>query len=52
MKRYEANLDPDKAPEGKGFEELYNLQTLTPRPEYLEIYNRVKKDLRDLGMPL
>ena len=52
MKMYEANLDPDKAPAGKSFDEMYNLQTLTPRPEYLEIYNGVKKDLRELGIPL
>jgi methylamine--corrinoid protein Co-methyltransferase len=52
LKRYEANLDPAKAPGGKGFEELYDLRTLTPRPEYVEIYNKVKRDLRELGIPV
>ncbi len=39
-----------KAPQGKSFEELYDLKTLQPRKDYLEIYNGVKKDLEDLGL--
>jgi methylamine--corrinoid protein Co-methyltransferase len=52
LDKVEANLDADKAPEGKGFEELYDLETLTPKPEYLEIYNNVKRELRELGLPV
>jgi methylamine--corrinoid protein Co-methyltransferase len=50
MKRYEADLVPARAPEGKSFEELYDLKALKPRPEYLEIYSKVKRDLEELGL--
>jgi methylamine--corrinoid protein Co-methyltransferase len=52
LKRFETNLDPDKAPEGKGFDELYDLHSLTPKTEYLETYNKVKEELRELGIPV
>jgi methylamine--corrinoid protein Co-methyltransferase len=50
MKKYEADLVPQRAPEGKSFEDLYDLNTLKPRPEYLQVYSRAKKDLEELGM--
>jgi methylamine--corrinoid protein Co-methyltransferase len=39
-----------EAPAGGSFEELYDLKTLTPKKEYVEIYNEVKEDLEDLGL--
>ena len=41
-----------KAPPGYSFEELYDLKTLNPKKEYLEIYLKVKKELQDLGLPI
>ena len=38
------------APQGKSFEELYDLKTVQPKKEYLEIYWKVKKELEDLGL--
>ncbi len=48
LAKYESKLAT--APEGKSFEELYDLKTLQPRKDYLEIYFRVKKELEDLGI--
>jgi methylamine--corrinoid protein Co-methyltransferase len=50
LSRYEHKIH--SAPQGNGFEELYDLKTITPRKEYLEIYLRVKRELQDLGLPL
>jgi len=52
MKKYEGKSEPERAPEGMVFEELYDLKSLKPRPEYLEIYNKVKKDLEELSIPV
>ena len=49
-KKYEDKLSPDKAPVGKSFWELYDLKTVTPKPEYLEIYNKVIHELEDMGL--
>ncbi len=38
------------APEGKSFDELYDLKTLEPKKEYLDIYNKVRGELEDLGL--
>jgi len=48
--KYENMLwDP---PQGKSFRELYDLETLKPKKEYLDLYLRVKKELIDMGVPL
>lgn len=47
--KYEDKLkDP---PKGKSFVECTDLRTLQPKKEWLEIYERVWKELEDLGLP-
>lgn len=40
------------APEGKGFNDCYDLVTLTPTDEYVEVYDEAYKIVKDLGLPL
>jgi len=49
-KKYKDKLDFAVSPVGKPFEELYDLNTLKPRPEHLKQYEEVKKELEDLGL--
>lgn len=42
----------DQRPLGKHFTEVYDLQTVKPKPEWLAIYNEVKGELRAKGLPL
>lgn len=39
-------------PKGKKFTECYDLKTLKPTKEWQEIYNRVKREIIDLGIPV
>ena len=39
-------------PQGKSFRELYDLETLQPKKEYLDLYLKVKRELIELGVPL
>ncbi len=48
ISKYEDKLT--SAPPGKSFEELYDLNTLTPKRNYLELYEKVKRELKDLGL--
>jgi hypothetical protein len=50
--RYKDKLLLADAPKGQPFEELYDLETLTPTPEHLALYDRVKGELIALGVPL
>jgi methylamine--corrinoid protein Co-methyltransferase len=50
LARYEDKLA--KAPEGKSFEELHDLKTLSPREVYLGLYNKMKSEMREIGLPL
>ena len=50
IKTYESNYA--KAPKGKSFRECYNVQTVTPTKEYLEVYDKARATMRDLGVPL
>jgi hypothetical protein len=36
-------------PKGQAVTECYNTQTMTPKPNYLALYRRVKKDLSNTG---
>ncbi len=48
--KYESMLwDP---PIGKSFRDCYDLKTLKPTQEWLDIYLKVKKELIELGVPL
>jgi len=37
---------------GKNFREVYNMDSITPKEEWLEMYNKVKKELKDMGLAL
>lgn len=39
-------------PKGKSFPECFNVQTLEPSEEYLELYLRMRKYAEDLGVPM
>ncbi|MGQ4914678.1 MAG: monomethylamine:corrinoid methyltransferase [Candidatus Asgardarchaeia archaeon] len=49
---YKDKIDFEAAPVGKPFEELYDVNTLKPKPEHYEQYMKVKKHLADLGLEL
>lgn len=50
LPKYESRLyDP---PKGKSVRECYDLKTLKPMQEWLDIYLKVKKELIELGIPL
>jgi len=46
--RYEKEIP--NAPLGKKFSECYDLEKVTPRKEYLETYEKIKKELIKLGL--
>jgi len=52
LSRYEKKItrDSDGGPVGYTFDEIYDLQTLTPRKMFTEVYDKVKADLEDLGL--
>jgi len=52
LARYENKItkDSDGGPLGYTFDEIYDLNTLTPRKNFLEVYEKVKKELGDLGL--
>ena len=37
---------------GGDFRTVYDLETVQPKPEYLAIYNKVKAELREMGLPI
>ena len=37
---------------GGDFRTAYDLKTVQPKPEYLAIYNKVKAELREMGLPV
>ena len=50
LAKYEKQIETNTAPPGKRFQECYNLETLKPSREYLEIYDKVKTELEDMGL--
>ena len=48
--KYESMLG--NAPAGKRFQDCYDLETLKPTKEWLDIYLKVKRELMNLGVPL
>jgi methylamine--corrinoid protein Co-methyltransferase len=42
----------EEPPKGRPFQELYDLNTLEPIPEHLELYLKMRQLSADLGMPL
>lgn len=47
---YECNLA--NAPQGKTFQECYDVRTVKPTQEYLEVYDRAAQTLRDFGLDI
>jgi hypothetical protein len=48
LSRYEK--DVPEAPLGKKFSEIYDMQKVTPLPEYLELYESIRRELAELGL--
>ncbi|UCE12787.1 MAG: monomethylamine:corrinoid methyltransferase [Candidatus Heimdallarchaeota archaeon] len=48
VSKYKQKLE--KPPLGKTFQECYDVETVQPSEEYTTIYNKVKKELLDLGL--
>ena len=42
--------DLDKRPIGKHFSDVYDIVTIHPKPERLELYEDVKGELREIGL--
>ncbi|MBA7486848.1 monomethylamine:corrinoid methyltransferase [archaeon] len=49
LAKYEDKLG--NAPLGKTFQECYDLKKIVPTKEYLDLYEGVKKELGDMGVP-
>ncbi|KKH50974.1 monomethylamine:corrinoid methyltransferase, partial [Methanosarcina sp. 1.H.A.2.2] len=45
---YEKNYA--SAPAGKTFQECYDVKTITPTEEYVQVYNSARRQLEDLGL--
>jgi len=50
--KYKDKITFEEAPRGQPFEELYDVDTLTPTPEHQAVYDQVKEELIRLGVPL
>jgi hypothetical protein len=50
VQKYEAVLETKKYPKGKTFAELYDLETVEPNEEYVELHNRIWEELEDMGL--
>jgi len=48
--KYEPGLS--EQPAGKPFEEVYDLETITPTPEWQGLYDEVKDELSQMGLPI
>mgnify|MGYP001024620135 CR=1 FL=1 len=48
LSKYENNLD--NPPEGKKYQECYNIKTLEPSREYVALYKKAKKELTGYGL--
>lgn len=50
LSKYEESITPEKAPPGYSFNELYDYETVKAKPEYLDLYFKVKTELEDRGL--
>ena len=50
LKMYEDNLP--SAPEGKPYQDCFDVATGFPRPEYVELYKKMKRGISEMGVPL
>jgi methylamine--corrinoid protein Co-methyltransferase len=49
LKSYETDIET--APLGKSFRECYDIRKVKPSPEYTELFNTIRNELIDLGVP-
>jgi methylamine--corrinoid protein Co-methyltransferase len=52
LERYESIFKQKGGNPGKPFTEAYHLQTIQPSAEWLDIYQTVKNEVRDMGLPV
>jgi len=50
LKIYEDNLP--SASEGKPYQDCFDVATGFPKPEYLELYKKMKREISEMGIPL
>jgi hypothetical protein len=50
LEKYEDHLGD--APEGETYEALYDQKTDTPLPRYQKLYDEVREELKNQGLPL
>lgn len=50
VEKYRDRITKDGGPWGHTFNEIYDLDTLEPRPKYVELYSKVKNELIDMGI--
>lgn len=50
LSKYEAGIK--NPPEGKSFVDCFDIKTLTPSKEWMDIADRVAKDMREHGIPI
>lgn len=48
VEKYKADLD--RRPVGKHFREVYDVERVTPKPEWVAVYEEVKQELRAMGL--
>jgi methylamine--corrinoid protein Co-methyltransferase len=50
LEKYESVFEQPGGNPGKSIEEAYDMTLVQPRPEWLKLYEVVKKELEDLGI--
>jgi hypothetical protein len=50
LTKYEDTITPAKAPPGYSFNELYDFESVTVKPEYFGLYSKVKRELEGRGL--
>jgi hypothetical protein len=54
LQKYEHRItrDSNGGPVGYTFDEIYDMKTLQPKQRFLDVYDKVKKDLENLGLEI
>lgn len=50
LEKYEDNLD--NPPQGKRYQDCFNVQSMEPSDKYLDLYEKIKGELKNMGLPL
>lgn len=51
LEKYEHVFDRPEGNPGLRFDEAYDMRTLQPRPEWQQLYEEVKREVREMGLP-